>query len=373
MRFLHTADWHIGKKLQGYDRIKEQKHVLSKILEIAKEEQVDAIVIAGDLYDRSVPSVEAIEVFNQLMVKWNLNERLPIFAISGNHDSGIRLSAGTPWFSQTDYYLRTRLEEAFEPIVFQDAQFFLLPYFEPISARIYFDDDQIRTIQQAMEKVINKMSEQFDPTKKQVLVSHFFVMGSTKSDSETKIEVGGLGAVSGELFESFDYVALGHLHNQAALQQKNARYSGSPLKFSLSEINQKKGVWIVDLNENVTFNFRELTPLYEIEEITASFKELLNPDFYQSINRENYLQIYLNDRTIIPNMMNQLRKIYPRILGVERSNGRVERLQRQQKRILTKDPQKLAQEFFKDVTKENLTEKQELWLSETLQELMETE
>ena len=177
------------------------------------------------------------------------------------------------------------------------------------------------------------MKTQFDSTKKQVLVSHFFVTGSMKSDSETKIEVGGLDAVPGDLLEPFDYVALGHLHNQAALNQKNARYSGSPLKFSLSEINQKKGVWIVDLEEDVSLNFRELTPLYDIEEITASFKELLNPDFYQTINRENYLQIYLEDRTIIPNMMNQLRKIYPRILGVERSNGRVELKQGKQKKI----------------------------------------
>ncbi|MBF8808542.1 MAG: exonuclease SbcCD subunit D [Enterococcus lacertideformus] len=373
MRFLHTADWHIGKKLQGYDRIEEQKYVLSKILEVAKEETVDAIVIAGDLYDRSVPSVDAVEVFNQLMVEWNLKERFPIFAISGNHDSSIRLSAGTPWFSQTDYYLQTRLEESFEPISFKGTQFFLLPYFEPISARIYFEDDSIRTIQQAFEQVIDKMKEQFDPTQKHVLVSHFFVTGSTRSDSETKIEVGGLDAVSGTLLESFDYVALGHLHDQAALQQKNARYSGSPLKFSLSEINQQKGVWIVDLTGEVSFTFRKLSPLHEIEEITASFKELTDPDFYRVVNRENYIQIYLNDRTIIPNMMNQLRKIYQRILGVERTNGRIELNKSQKQKIITKDPQKLAQGFFKEMTKEELTEKQEFWLKETLQELMETE
>ncbi|MGX7174246.1 exonuclease SbcCD subunit D [Enterococcus ratti] len=373
MRFLHTADWHIGKKLQGYDRIEEQKYVLSEILTIAKDEQVDAIVIAGDLYDRSVPAVDAIEVFNNLMVEWNLKERFPIFAISGNHDSSIRLSAGTPWFSQTNYYLQTRFEEAFTPIVFQDTQFFLLPYFEPISARIYFEDDRIRTIQQAMEKVITKMKEQFDPAKKHVLVSHFFVMGCTKTDSETKIEVGGLDAISGKLFESFDYVALGHLHNQAALKQENARYSGSPLKYSLSEINQKKGVWIVDLAEQVSLAFRNLTPLYEIEEVTASFKELLDPKFYQGINRENYIQIYLNDRAVIPNMMNQLRKIYPRILGVERVNGRIQQTKRQQKKLVAKEPYKLVQLFFKEMTEEPLTRNQEFWLKETLQEIKEME
>lgn len=373
MRFLHTADWHIGKKLQGYDLIEDQKYVLAQILEIAKEEKVDAIVIAGDLYDRSVPAVDAIEVFNELMVQWNLHEKFPIFAISGNHDSNIRLSAGTPWFSHSNYFLQTRFEGAFQPIEFGNSQLFLLPYFEPIAARVYFEDDTIKTIQQAIEKVVERMKEQFDPNKKHILISHFCVMGSTKSDSETKIEVGGLDAVPGELLEPFDYVGLGHLHNKSALHQQNARYSGSPLKFSLSEINQQKGVWIVDLEEELSLSFRGLTPLFEIEEITATFKELLDPTFYQKINRENYVQIYLEDRTIIPNMMNQLRTIYPRILGVKRANGREAQAKRNLKKAVTQDPQKLVQEFFKEMTNEEMTEKQNQWLAETLQELTETE
>lgn len=372
MRFLHTADWHIGKKLQGYDLLKEQQYALAEILTIAKKENVDAIVIAGDLYDRSVPAVEAIKLYNDLMIEWNLKEKFPIFAISGNHDSSIRLSAGSNWFSHTNYFLQTRFEDAFEPIEFKETQFFLLPYFEPISARLYFEDDGIRTVQQAMERVISKMQEAFDPEKKQVLISHFFVAGSTKSDSETKIEVGGLDAVPGELLAPFDYVALGHLHHQGALKQENARYSGSPIKFSLSEINQKKGVWIVDLAEGLSLDFQEITPLYDIEEVTASFKELLDPEFYQAIHTENYLQIYLKDRAIIPNMMNQLRKIYPRILGIERVNGRNE-TKIKRKKIEMKDPKKLAENFFTEMVEEQLTDRQEQWLEETLQELIETE
>ncbi|MDA9462990.1 Exonuclease SbcD [Enterococcus mundtii 3F] len=372
MRFLHTADWHIGKKLQGYDLLKEQEHVLSEILTIAKKEKVDAIVIAGDLYDRSIPAVEAVEMFNRLMIDWNLNERFPIFAISGNHDSSVRLSAGTEWFSQTKFFLQTRFAEAFQPIEYHNTQFFLLPYFEPISARSYFEDDTIRTVQQAMEKVVEQMQLAFDPDKKQVLVSHFFVTGSKKSDSETKIEVGGLDAIPGGLLEPFDYVALGHLHNQAALQQENARYSGSPLKFSLSEINQKKGVWIVDLTDTLVLDFQEITPLYDIAEVTASFKELLDPSFYHTINRENYLQIYLRDRAVIPNMMNQLRAIYPRILGVERVNGRHRSTSKRQT-LEIKQPKKLAETFFTEMVDEPMTEQQMSWLEETLQELTETE
>ena len=238
---------------------------------------------------------------------------------------------------------------------------------------LYFEDDNIRTIKQAVAKVIDKMQELFDSEKKQVLISHFFVMGSVKSDSETKIEVGGLDSIPGELLTPFDYVALGHLHNQAALRQDNARYSGSPLKFSLSEINQKKGVWIVDLTTGLELNFREIEPLHDIEEITASFKELLDPAFYQSVNRENYIYIYLTDRTIIPNMMNQLRQIYPRILGIERANGRAEQTKRKRKVLEMKDPQKLAEAFFSEMTEEQLTANQEKWLGETLQEIMEME
>ncbi|MGM0123285.1 DNA repair protein SbcD/Mre11 [Enterococcus sp. AZ194] len=374
MRFLHTADWHIGKKLHGYDLLEDQKKSMKDILEIAKKENIDALVIAGDLYDRSVPSVEAIEAFNQQMIEMNLEEKLPILAISGNHDSSTRLEAGAPWFSQTNFHLYTRLEQAFTPIEWADTQFFLLPYFEPIAARLYFEDESIRTLQQAMVRVVSEMESLFAPNKKHVLVSHFFVAGSEKSDSETKIEVGGLDGVPGSMLSSFDYVALGHLHGKDALHQENARYSGSPLKFSLSEMNQKKGVWIVDTEPTISYRFVELRPLHEMIEVTAAFKELISPEFYQNINRENYLQIQLTDRAIIPNMMNQLRQIYPHILSVERVNGRDEGTKRQtnvQQKELS--PNQLIATFFEEMTEEPLTEKQQVWVADALQNLNELE
>ncbi|KAF1296383.1 exonuclease sbcCD subunit D [Enterococcus sp. JM4C] len=374
MRFLHTADWHIGKKLHGYDLLEDQKKSMKDILAIAQDEKVDAIVIAGDLYDRSVPSVEAVEVFNQQIIEMNLEAKFPILAISGNHDSSTRLEAGAPWFSQTNFHLYTRLEQAFTPIEWEDTQFFLLPYFEPIAARLYFEDESIRTLQQAMERVIAAMKELFSPDKKQVLVSHFFVAGSEKSDSETKIEVGGLDGVPGSLLTDFDYVALGHLHGKDALHQENARYSGSPLKFSLSELNQEKGVWLIETEPTVSYRFVPLTPLHEMVAVTAEFNELISPDFYQNIEREDYLQIRLLDRAIIPNMMNQLRQIYPHILSVERVNGREEGSKRQtnlqQKKL---NPSELIATFFEEMTEEQLTDQQQVWVAEALQNLNELE
>lgn len=376
MRFLHTADWHIGKKLHGYDLLEEQTDAFKQILMIAKEEQVDAIVVAGDLYDRSVPSVEAIEVFNRMIVEMNLQEKFPVLAISGNHDSSTRLETGGPWFIQSDFHLNTRLDQAFQPVELANTQFFLLPYFEPISARLYFDNEEIRTIEQAMKEVIAAMEKQFKPNMAHVLVSHFFVAGSEKSDSETKLMVGGLDTVPLSLLESFDYVALGHLHGKNALQAENARYSGSPLKFSLSEINQKKGVWIVDARVNeTTFEFKEITPLRDVLQIEGSFKELTTPEIYEAINRENYLHIQLTDRAVIPNMMNQLRQIYPRVIGVERLFGREEQQKSNEakKEIKTLAPTELVDQFFSEVTGEELTAQQQVWIKENLADIHQAE
>lgn len=376
MRFLHTADWHIGKKLHGYDLLEEQTDAFKQILMIAKEEQVEAIVVAGDLYDRSVPSVEAIEVFNRMIVEMNLQEKFPVLAISGNHDSSTRLETGGPWFIQSDFHLNTRLDQAFQPVELANTQFFLLPYFEPISARLYFDNEEIRTIEQAMKEVIAAMEKQFKPNMAHVLVSHFFVAGSEKSDSETKLMVGGLDTVPLSLLESFDYVALGHLHGKNALQAENARYSGSPLKFSLSEMNQKKGVWIVDTQVNeTTFEFQEIAPLRDVLQIEGSFKELTTPEIYEAINRENYLHIQLTDRAVIPNMMNQLRQIYPRVIGVERLFGREEQQKSNQakKEIKTLAPTELVDQFFSEVTGEELTAQQHVWIKENLADIHQAE
>ncbi|MCA5011699.1 MULTISPECIES: exonuclease SbcCD subunit D [unclassified Enterococcus] len=376
MRFLHTADWHIGKKLHGFDLLEDQKAAFDQILQIAKTEKVDAIVIAGDLYDRSVPAVEAIELFNQMVIEMNLQEKLPILAISGNHDSSTRLETGGPWFVQSDFYLHTRLEQAFQPIEMGDTQFFLLPYFEPISARLYFENEEIRTIEQAMKEVVKEMTMHFDPEKAHVLVSHFFVAGSEKTDSETKLMVGGLDTVPLATLDAFDYVALGHLHGKNALQSETARYSGSPLKFSLSELNQTKGVWLVDIDvQKLALEFKEIQPVRDIIQIEGSFKELISPEFYETIQKDDYLHVQLTDRAVIPNMMNQLRQVYPRIIGVERLYGREDQTAKTTTKAGLKKlaPNQLVEQFFSEVTGEEPTGQQQKWIKEQLAEIHQSE
>ncbi|MBO1308346.1 exonuclease SbcCD subunit D [Enterococcus sp. 669A] len=370
MRFLHTADWHIGKKLHGYDLLEDQAFILKQILTVAKAEKVDAIVIAGDLYDRSVPSEDGVRLLNQTIAAMNLTEGIPLLAISGNHDSATRLATGAPWFAHSNFHLHTRLDQAFTPVIMQDTAFFLLPYFEPVDARIYFDNPDIRTIHDAMPLVIDKMKENFDSQLKQVLISHFFVSGSSRSDSETKVEVGGLDGINGSLLEDFDYVALGHLHNKNALNLANARYSGSPLKYSLSEKEQKKGVWIVETEEKLNLQFIELTPLRELQELQGTFAHFLDPEIYQQLNRENYYSLLLEDRSIIPNMMNQLRKVYPRVLQVERLYGRENSQQLSVKKLKEQTPIELTEEFFTTIVQSAPTSRQQKWIEQTLHQLM---
>lgn len=366
MRFLHTADWHIGKKLNGFDLLTEQNAAIDQILLLALSEKVDAVVIAGDLYDRAVPAVDAVNLFNKKIVAFNLKNKLPLLAISGNHDSCERLNFGTPWFKQTNFYLHTELSEAFQPVELADTQFFLLPYFEPFSARLYFEDDSIKTLDVAMKKVIAEMQSHFKPDKKHVLVGHFFAAGSSTSESETKITVGGLDSVPTDLLAAFDYVALGHLHNHQALNHPKVQYSGAPLKYAISEERQTKGVYIIDTSD-FSRAFYPLQPLHDVHTLTASYEDLLAPAFYQKIVREDFLHIQLTDRSVIPNLMNQLRAIYPRLLGIERLNQleRENQLTKLQERAET--PAEIVTDFFAEMTHEKLTDRQGKWLKRGFQ------
>lgn len=362
MKFLHTADWHIGKRLHEYPLVKEQQDALAQIAQIAQEEQVDAVVVAGDLYDRSLPSEEAVTLVNQALKDLNLKADLPLLAISGNHDSAVRLATGQEWFKQTKLYLHTKLAEAFTPIEFADTQFFLLPYFELQEARNYFADESLSDLTSAMKLVVAKLKTKFDPTKKQVLVAHFFASGSLRSDSETKIEVGGLDSVPPELFSDFDHVALGHLHDKRALDLPTVKYSGSLLKYSVAEANSQKGVWIVE-TEPFSCKWVPLEPLNDIRRLEASYAELTTK-LYQTVAEDDYVAIELTDEHEIIDVMNKLRKYYPRIVELKRKKRLVHT--KQAEKIESKTPLELFTDFFVQATGQEPTQLQQKWAKESL-------
>ncbi len=174
MKLLHTADWHIGRRLHGFDLTDEQQNAFDQIEQIAQAEQVDGLIIAGDVYDRRLPSEASVAMVNQMLQQLNLTDQIPLYAISGNHDSATRLATGTPWFKATHLYLHTDLSQAFTPIELTDTQLFLCPYFEPFAAQQYFNDESIQHLDQAFARVVTEMKTHFDPAKKHLLVAHFF-------------------------------------------------------------------------------------------------------------------------------------------------------------------------------------------------------
>lgn len=370
MRFMHTADWHIGKRLNSFDLLADQQAVFTEIRQIAQEEQVDAVVIAGDVYDRALANEESVHAVNEMIQTLNLTDGLPLLVISGNHDSPVRLGTGSPWFKATQYYLHTTLAQAIdEPIVLGDTQFFLLPFWQPFAARQYFGDEQLTTVPLAMTAIVQAMQAKFVPDKKHVLVAHFFAAGSSQTDSETTSRVGGLDAVPVDLLAPFDYVALGHLHSHQALHEDKVRYSGSPLKFSASEAKDTKGVWIVDTTAG-TIDWRPLTPPHDLQAITASFADLTKPDFLPPDQQQDYLAITLTDTEVIPNVMQILRSQYPHILEIQRAHGRDRTADTPSLAVRRHlDPLTLAADFYTEMQESAPTDRQKQWLAETWAEM----
>ncbi|WP_179396278.1 exonuclease SbcCD subunit D [Lacticaseibacillus absianus] len=371
MRVLHTADWHIGKKLAGYDLQEDQAAVFEQLVAVAKRESVDAIIIAGDLYDRALANEDAVAMVNAQLTRLNRELGYPLLVIAGNHDSAVRLSTGRAWYGATQLYLNCQLAEAFTPVVLGDTQFFLLPYFEPVAARQYFDDDSLTNINLAMHRVSAAMQAQFDPAKKHVLVAHFFAADSQRSASETQVNVGGLDAVAVADLRAFDYVALGHLHNRHALRDATIQYAGSLLKFSTSEVAQEKGVYILD-TETMTRKFVALPPRHEVQHLTASFAALTDPAQYAAYDRDAYTAITLTDLAVIPNVMAALRQVFPRVISLDReSHVTLDTAADQVDTHLA--PMPMLADFYAQVTGRTLSETQQAWAAAALSQVKEAE
>ncbi|QIL46232.1 exonuclease SbcCD subunit D [Vagococcus coleopterorum] len=362
MKLLHTADWHIGKQLNGFDLLDEQWHAFETIRQIAKDEKVDGIIIAGDLYDRAIPSVAAVEAFDKMLHILNIEDGLPVYAISGNHDGANRLNFGNRWFEENQLYLRTQISEAFQPVELNDVQIFMLPFFDPIDARIYFDIDEpsdLRSIDSAIALVIDRMKEQFNPSKKQILITHFHVTGEQNADyeltSETTSTVGGLNAVRATHFKDFDYVALGHLHLWQASPDKYVRYSGSPVKFNTKEATNEKGVYIVEITEKgVTSDFRKITPKNDLIVLKGTFDELMSKDFSskQPKKGEAFFSVKLTDRPLVKNIRQSLSEVYGDVVELhfmgQSTVGTWDEEELSQRTVAS--DQDILKQFYEDVT-----------------------
>ena len=358
VKFLHTADWHIGRKLQGKDLLEDQQYVMNNLISKIDETKPDFLIIAGDLYDRSVPSKEATTLLQELLVKINIECNIPIFAISGNHDSRERLAIGEAWFSKHKFYLHTRLNQAFDKITIEDTDIYLLPYFEPFEAREYFEDDTLTTHNSATKRLIDEIYKNIDMSKTNILVAHTFVSGGLETDSEREISVGTVENVAVEIFEKFDYVALGHLHNPNAIKEERIKYSGSPMAYSFSEATQTKGMRLVELSKEIfTEEFISLEQNRKLHNISTTYEEVFTKVFQQNFDCKNdYFSMELSGMEGVTDPLPRIKEYYPNtlILKQKRNNNSDSEI-KFDKEMLTKSPLELIEGFYNEQTGSELT------------------
>ena len=358
VKFLHTADWHIGRKLQGKDLLEDQQYVMNNLISKIDETKPDFLIIAGDLYDRSVPSKEATILLQELLVKINIECNIPIFAISGNHDSRERLAIGEAWFSKHKFYLHTRLNQAFDKITIEDTDIYLLPYFEPFEAREYFEDSTLTTHNSATKRVIDEIYKNIDMSKTNILVAHTFVSGGLETDSEREISVGTVENVAVEIFEKFDYVALGHLHNPNAIKEERIKYSGSPMAYSFSEATQTKGMRLVELTKEIfTEEFISLEQKRKLHNISTTYEEVFTKVFQQNFDCKNdYFSMELSGLEGVTDPLPRIKEYYPNTLILkQKRNNNSDIEMKLDKEMLTKSPQELIEGFYSEQTGSELT------------------
>lgn len=324
MKLFHTADWHLGKLVQGVYMTEDQRFVLQQLLQAIETERPDAVIIAGDLYDRAVPPTEAVELLDELLGQIVIGLNTPVLAISGNHDSPDRISFGTKMMESRGLYLVGQLKDDQLPVVLRDSHgevhFHLVPYADPAQVRQLFGDETIRTHDDAMRAITAKLEASLDSNARHVFVGHAFVTATGEpelntSDSERPLSIGGAEHVSAAYFERFQYTALGHLHQAHFVRNNTIRYAGSPLKYSISEENHVKGYFVVELDAagEVSIQKRELTPLRNMRRVSASIEELEK----HPVNDDYVFVTLLNDNPVLfP--MEKVRAVYPNALHVER-------------------------------------------------------
>ena len=331
MKFLHISDLHIGKRVNEFSMTEDQKYILNQILRIAEQERAEAVLIAGDVYDKSMPSAEAVQIFDWFLTGLaDLGET--VIAVSGNHDSPERIAFGGALMRGRGVYVSPVYQgEALEVALrdeYGDISVHLLPFLKPATLRHALEGRQEEeenrlpeSYQEALEIAVKRM--EIDVKKRNILVAHQFVTGAGRCDSE-EVSVGGLDNVDASVFDDFDYVALGHIHSPQSVGRETVRYCGTPLKYSFSEAEQEKSVTVLEMGEkgDVVLSTVPLVPLRDMRKIRGSYGEVMSRSFYQDTNTEDYVQITLTDEEDIPDGLQKLRTVYPNLMQVAYDNSR---------------------------------------------------
>jgi exonuclease SbcD len=379
MKFLHLADLHIGKTVNGFSMLEEQKHVLEQVIGYIQTERPEAILIAGDVYDRSVPGVEAVTLLDDFLTAVAA-EAVPVILISGNHDSAERLNFASRLLTDRRLYLRGVFDGRLEPVVLRDeygpVNFWPLPFIKPSAVRAFFPDKAIDSYSEAIAAVLE--AAQIDYTARNVLISHQFYTAAgvapVRSDSEID-PVGGLDAADAGLLSGFDYVALGHLHGAQRVGSEAIRYAGSPLKYSFSECRQHKACCLVELGEKGSLAVAQLpfSPIHDMRQIKGPLDSLLSLEILAQGDPDDYMSVTLTDETEVVDAMGKIRTAYPNVMALDFENTRsavnIAEVSAEAEVVGSLSPFELFGRFFEQANASAMSEAQAV----IVRELLETE
>lgn len=398
MKIIHTSDWHIGKIVNEFSMIEDQKYILNRLIDLIEKEKPEVLIIAGDVYDRSIPPVEAVELLNETLSNLIIDKKVKVLAISGNHDGGERLSFGSQILEKHGLYIAGRDDELYKQVVVKDGEknvnFYLIPYKDPALTRKILDEKEIKSHNDAMKFVVEKIKENINYEEVNILVGHGYVTMKREdaiecienkyevanletSESERPLSIGGTDLIDGKIFDDFDYVALGHLHGRQKIGREEMKYSGSILKYSFSEVKQKKGVYILDINDKdaINIDFKCLKPVRDLRVIKGNIEELIEEARELEEGKEDYIQAILTDDGELINPMEKLRAVYPNTMLITRERKREisEDKTSAKGEYKRKSKLELFKEFYEDLGSGDYTEEKEVVLMNTINEVLKSE
>lgn len=376
MRFMHISDLHLGKKVYEYSMLEEQKNALWQVLAAVDEEKVDGIFIAGDIYDKSIPTIEAMEVFDSFLVELS-TRNIDVFIISGNHDSSERVGFGAEFFKSKRIYISKAYEGKIQYVdkkdTYGNVRIHLIPFLKPANVRRFHQEAEINDYNSAIRTVVDNM-ELYKEGRNIVLV-HQFITGAVRSQSEESF-LGGMDNIEYDLFDEFDYVALGHIHKAQAMGRQQVRYSGALVKYALDEINHVKSMTLVEIKNKGEVETRmiPIKPIHDMRCIEGTYMELTDRKNYIDTKVDDYLHVVLKDEEDVPDALRKLRVIYPNILKLEYDNTRTRQRNSvlDRKAIKNKEPIEYIEELYKIQNNENMSKEQALMLQRIMEDSNET-
>lgn len=376
MKLIHLSDLHLGKRVNEFSMLEDQQYILEEILRIIDSEKPDGVLIAGDVYDKTVPSAEAVTLLDEFLVQLSKRDT-QTFLISGNHDSAERLAFGGRLMEQSGIHIARVYNGVLAPLTLRDeygsVDLYLLPFLRPVQVRRFFPESEIATYTEAMAAVLG--AADINKTHRNVLVTHQFVTGAQTCDSE-ELSVGGTDNVDVSVFDDFDYVALGHIHGPQKIGRETVRYCGTPLKYSFSEVGHKKSVTVVELAEKGSVAIRTvpLVPKRDMSELRGAYNELMLRENYEGKPfRNDYLRITLTDEEDIPNAVNNLRTVYPYIMRLDYDNRRTRTESHVDgaEQVERKRPLTLFEEFYESQNGQPMSEEQRSFAKQLMERIWE--